>query len=64
MLPAGSYTVDAWLAPYDGGVMGTPRDECSTRVTLAPLGDRTLNADYPSTRACTFGPAPSASPGS
>jgi len=64
VLPAGSYTVDAWLAPYDGGVMGTPRDECSTRVTLAPLGDRTLNADYPSTRACTFGPAPSASPGS
>ena len=64
VLPAGSYSITAWLAPYDGGVMGTPRDECSTQVTLRPLDDIALNADYPPNQACTFQPAPSPSPGS
>ena len=63
-LPAGGYSVTAWLATYDAGVMGTPRDECSTHVNLRPLDDVALNADYPSNQACTFGPAPSSSPGS
>ena len=63
-LVAGSYSITAWLATYDAGVMGTPRDECSTHVTLRPLDDVALNADYPSNQACTFGPAPSPSPGS
>ena len=64
VLPAGSYSISVWLATYDGGAMGTPRDECSTRVTLRPLDDVALNADYPPNGACTFQPAPSPSPGS
>jgi hypothetical protein len=63
VLPAGGYTITAWLAPYDGGVMGTPRDECSTQITPRPLGDVALNADFPVNQACTFGPAPSQSAG-
>jgi hypothetical protein len=63
VLPAGHYSVTVWLAPYSSGVMGTPRDECSTQVTLRPLGDVALNADYPPNKACTFQPAPSPSPG-
>ena len=63
VLPAGSYSIAAWLATYDNGVMGTPGDECSTQVTLGPLDDVALNADFPASKACTFGPAPSPSPG-
>ncbi len=64
VLPAGSYSVTAWLAPYSGGVAGAPRGECSTQVTIRPLDDVALNADFPPNKACTFGPAPSPSPGS
>jgi hypothetical protein len=64
VLPAGRYSITSWLATYDGGAMGTPRDECSTQVTLRPLDNVTLNADYPAGQTCTFGPAPSPSPGS
>jgi hypothetical protein len=64
VLPAGRYSISTWLAPYFGVVMGTPRDECSTQVTLRPLDDVALNADFPANKACTFGPAPSPSPGS
>ena len=63
VLPAGRYAITVWLAPYDGGVMGTQRDECSTQVTLGPLDDLALNADFPPDKACTFQPAPSPSPG-
>jgi hypothetical protein len=63
VLPAGSYSIAAWLATYDNGVTGTPGDECSTQVTLGPLDDVALNADFPASEACTFGPAPSPSPG-
>lgn len=63
VLPAGSYSIAAWLASYANGVMGTPGDECSTQVTLGPLDDVTLNADFPPNKACAFGPAPSPSPG-
>ncbi len=63
VLPAGRYSITVWLATYDGGVVGTPRDECSTKVTLRPLDDVALNADFPANKACTFGPAPSPSPG-
>jgi hypothetical protein len=62
VLPAGGYSITAWLAPDNGGVMGTPRDECSTQVSLRPLGDVALNADFPANQACTFQPAPSPSP--
>ena len=64
VLPAGSYSVAAWLAPYSVGVAGAPQGECSTRVTLRALDNVGLNADFPPNRACTFGPAPSPSPGS
>ena len=30
VLPAGRYLITSWLATYEGGAMGTPRDECST----------------------------------
>jgi hypothetical protein len=64
VLPAGDYSVTAWLAPYTGGVAGAPRGECSTEVSLRPLDDTSLDADFPAGRACTFGPAPSPLPGS
>ena len=63
-LPAGRYLITSWLATYEGGSTGTPRDECSTEVTLRPLDDVSLDADYPAGQACTFRPAPSPSPGS
>jgi hypothetical protein len=64
VLTAGRYSITIWLATYEGGVMGTPRDECSTQVTLRPLDDVALDADYPAGQQCTFRPAPSPSPGS
>ena len=62
VLPAGQYSISAWLATDTNNVVGTPKEECSTQVTLGPLGDVALNADFPLTQACTFGPAPSSSP--
>ena len=59
VLPAGRYSVAAWLAPYSGNTMGAPRGECSTEVTLQPLDDVALDADFPPDKACTLGPAPS-----
>ena len=64
VLPAGGYSITAWLAPYGGGVAGAARGKCSTKVDLRPLDDVALNADYPPNKACTFQPAPSPSPGS
>jgi hypothetical protein len=58
-LPPGGYSITAWLAPFDGGVMGTPGDECSIRVTLRPLDDVALNAEFPANGACTFESEPS-----
>jgi hypothetical protein len=63
VLPAGRYWIAAWLATNNSGVIGAPRRECSTQVTLRPLDDVALNADYPSNQVCTFQPAPSPSPG-
>jgi hypothetical protein len=59
VLPAGGYSITAWLATNNRGVMGTPRGECATQVTLRPLDDVGLNADFPPNKACTFRPAPS-----
>jgi len=64
VLPAGRYSIAGWLATYDSGVTGAPQDECSTQVTLQPLGDVALDAEFPAGGSCTFRPAPSASPGS
>ena len=61
VLPAGGYTITAWLATYDQGAVGTPRNECSTQVTLSPLGDVVLNADFQPNQACTFQPGPAQS---
>jgi hypothetical protein len=63
VLPAGGYSISAWLATNSGGVVGTPRDGCSTQVALRPLDDVSLNADYPSGGVCTVQTAPSPSPG-
>jgi hypothetical protein len=62
VLPAGGYSISSWLATNNGGVIGSPRHECSTQVTLRPLDDVALNADYPPNKACTFQPAPSPGP--
>lgn len=61
-LPAGAYSVSAWLAPLSGGAAGAPRGECSTRITLSERDDVRLNADFPANKACTLGPAPSPTP--
>ena len=58
VLPAGSYSVTAWLATWDGRTAGPVRDECSTSVTLAPLDDRALSADFPTGKPCELSPAP------
>jgi hypothetical protein len=62
VLPAGRYSITVWLATYDGGMTGTPRDECSTQVNVGPPAEVVLNADYQPKKACTFQPAPSPSP--
>ena len=62
VLPAGDYAITVGLATYDGGVTGPPRDECSTEVTLQPLDDVALNADFPPNKACTLGAAPLPTP--
>jgi hypothetical protein len=64
VLLAGEYSISIWLAPYDHGVMGTPSVGCSTHVTLLPLDNVELNADFPAGQACTFQPPPTPSPGS
>ena len=63
VLPAGQYSITAWLATNNGGAAGTPREQCSSQVTLRPLDSVALNADFPPDKACTFRPAPSPSPG-
>jgi hypothetical protein len=63
VLPAGTYSVTAWLAANDRGLSGAPRDECVSQLTLKPLDDVLLNADYPPDKACTIAPAPFPSPG-
>ena len=40
-----------------------PAASAPPQVSLRPLGDVALNADFPPNKACTFGPAPSPSPG-
>jgi hypothetical protein len=62
VLPPGQYSITVWMATYDRGVMGTPTDGCSTQATLRPLDVVTLNADFPTGKACTFVPAPSPGP--
>ncbi len=63
VLPAGDYSVSSWLARLDGDVVGTPRRSCSTQVTLEPLDDMTLDADFPRGKACTVQLLPSSDHG-
>lgn len=58
VLPAGGYSIATWLATYEGGVTGAAHDKCSTQVTLRPLDDVALKADFPPDKACTLQPAP------
>ncbi|MDA8202522.1 MAG: hypothetical protein M0Z49_07155 [Chloroflexi bacterium] len=64
VLPAGSYSVTAWLATWDGSTAGPARDQCSTTVTLAPLDDTALSADFPTGKPCQIarGPLPTSDP--
>jgi hypothetical protein len=64
VLPPGEYTVAAWLGTFDQGVAGSTRDACSTQLTLTPLEDARLNAEFPADQACTLQRAPATSPGS
>lgn len=63
VLPAGTYSISMWLTTYDNGVMGTQTDGCSTQITLRPLDDITVSADFPKGARCTIGPVPKPSPG-
>jgi hypothetical protein len=63
VLPPGRYSITTWLAIDGSGAVVTPGRDCTTQVTLRPLDDIALNADYPAGRGCAFGPAPSASSG-
>jgi hypothetical protein len=58
VLPAGRYRVSAWLATVANGA---PRQTCSTEVTLVPLDEVALDAQFPAGQPCTFdrGPLPS-----
>jgi hypothetical protein len=58
VLPAGTYTVTAWRAAWDGAKAGAARDQCSTSISLAPLGDTALAADFRSGKPCTLSPGP------
>jgi hypothetical protein len=58
VLPAGTYTITNWIADYAGEVMGAPRDQCSTTITLRPLDNVTSRSDFPAGQACTFESAP------
>ncbi|HEY4228118.1 MAG TPA: hypothetical protein VGM49_07250 [Candidatus Limnocylindrales bacterium] len=62
VLPAGKYSIAAWLGTYAAGVTGSPQDACSTQITLGLLDNLALNADFPAGHACTFQPAPVPSP--
>lgn len=64
VLPAGNYTITNWLADYASGVMGTPHGQCTTQITLRPLDNVTVNADFPAGTACSFQPPASPTPGS
>ncbi len=61
VVPAGNYTLSAWLANYPGG-QGNPERGCSTAVTLAALDAVAYNAVYPTGEACAFQPAAAPSP--
>jgi hypothetical protein len=58
VLPAGDYSIAVWLATDEGGMTSAPRDACSTRVTLGPLDDVALRADFPPDKACSLQRAP------
>jgi hypothetical protein len=57
VLSEGTYSVTAWQATLDRGVIGSPVDECSTEISLSQLDDLMLEARFPAVgRSCTFGP--------
>jgi hypothetical protein len=58
VLPAGTYTVDAWVASYLGGVMGRVDQLCSATLTFDALESTAFLADFPSGKPCTLGEAP------
>lgn len=62
VLPAGGYAIRTWLASYDDGAMGEPRQACTTHLVLKALDSITVDARFPDGEACTSGPAPAPTP--
>jgi hypothetical protein len=58
VLRAGRYRISAWLGT---GANGAPSQTCSTEVTVAPLDEVALDAQFPTGQPCTLerGPLPS-----
>jgi hypothetical protein len=57
VLNEGTYSVTAWQATIDRGVIGSSVDKCTTEISLGQLDDLMLEARFPAIgRSCTFGP--------
>jgi hypothetical protein len=57
VLNEGTYSVTAWQATIDRGVIGSAVDKCTTEISLGQLDDLMLEARFPAIgRSCTFGP--------
>jgi hypothetical protein len=57
VLNEGTYSVTAWQATIDRGVIGSAVDKCSTEISLGQLDDLMLEARFPAIgQSCTFGP--------
>jgi hypothetical protein len=57
VLNQGTFSVTAWQATIDGGIIGSPMDACTTEISLGHLDDLMLEARFPAIgRSCTFGP--------
>jgi hypothetical protein len=58
LLPAGDYMVSAWTGASPGGPTGTLANECTTEITLKPLDEVALDAEFSDGAPCTFRPPP------
>jgi len=57
VLHEGTYSITAWRAPIDRGVIGPRMNDCSTEISVSPLDDLMLEARFPAIgQRCTFGP--------
>lgn len=57
VMDPGSYTVTAWLATLEKGVIGSLMKSCSTNITVSQLDDVMLEAHFAGdAQSCTFAP--------